>query len=185
MTSHTTHGAPIARHLPRRPTGGEKDQMDMAFWAALDRAAPLPLTAASKPRRRTVEIARAIFTLGWIAGARNGSTGAALENVPLPTQVVGDAFAALDNALPDEQESTPRLLQQVSYHGSIESKHGRYWVTEIQQEAPSTGGETSAHYTLSVWTGHRFQIVVSNVNPKSVTGLPVFFQRVYGTRTPR
>ncbi|WP_189192649.1 hypothetical protein [Streptomyces albiflavescens] len=120
------------------------------------------------------DLARPVFEVGWICGVRTGHTGPALADVPLPPYVLGTALSSLASAVGGEAPG-PELLQLVSYHGSVEGAHGRYWVTRIHREADAHGQELVT-YRLSTYTQGRLRDALHGVHAESVTALPQHFQ---------
>lgn len=146
----------------------EREQMEAAFQAALGQLNP-----SAQFSRTARELARPVFDVGWIAGVRTGHTGSALADVPLPPHMFGVALAGLESSL--SEEDSPRIGQLVSYHGSPESYHGRYWVTRIDRELSSEGKE-SVLYRLSTYVRGRFRHELHWVHAKSITALAPQFQ---------
>ncbi|MEU4507352.1 hypothetical protein [Streptomyces sp. NPDC024089] len=145
----------------------EREQMEAAFRSALKQLAP-----NAKFSRTVRELARPLFDVGWIAGVRTGHTGPALADVPFPPHKFGVALAGLADAVTEEPSA--RLGQLVSYHGSQEGCHGRYWVTRIDRELNGQGKET-ALYRLSTYARGRFRHELHWVRAESITALPQQF----------
>ncbi|MFF8717526.1 hypothetical protein ACF07T_39940 [Streptomyces sp. NPDC015184] len=150
------------------PSEAEREQMEAAFRAALER-----LGSGNGFSHTVRELARPLFNVGWVAGVRTGHTGLALADVPLPPHVLGLALAGLADLV--LTEPGPRMGQLVSYHGSQESFHGRYWVTRIDRELSAQGKETVL-YRLSTYARGRFRHELHWVHPESLTALPQHFQ---------
>lgn len=149
-------------------TEGEREQMEAAFRAALEQ---LPANTGFANTVR--ELARPLFESGWISGVRTGHTGPALADVPLPPYTFGTALANLSAAL--HADSGPSIGQLVSYHGSQECCHGRYWVTRIERELDRRGRE-SVLYRLSEYRNGAFVTALTGVHAESVTALPQHWQ---------
>ncbi|MFI9040944.1 hypothetical protein [Streptomyces sp. NPDC053726] len=145
----------------------EREQMEAAFRSALDQLAP-----SVKFSRTVRELARPLFDVGWIAGVRTGHTGPALADVPFPPHKFGVALASLADSVTEEPSA--RLGQLVSYHGSQEGCHGRYWVTRIDRELNAQGKETVL-YRLSTYARGRFRHELHWVHAESITALPQQF----------
>ncbi|MEU4884536.1 hypothetical protein AB0G19_29355 [Streptomyces althioticus] len=158
---------PVHRAVPA--TEAEREQMEAAFRAALEQ---LPENTGSPHDVR--ELARPLFEVGWISGVRTGHTGPALTDVPLPPHTFGTALANLSAAL--HADSGPSIGQLVSYHGSQECCHGRYWVTRIERELDRRGGESTL-YRLSEYRNGAFVTALTRVHTWSVTALPQHWQR--------
>ncbi|MFJ1839957.1 hypothetical protein ACIOJ9_39660 [Streptomyces sp. NPDC088175] len=151
----------------------EREQMEAAFRSALEQLVP-----NAKFSRTVRELARPLFDVGWIAGVRTGHTGPALADVPYPPHKLGGALASLADSVTEEPGT--RLGQLVSYHGSQESCHGRYWVTRIDRELNAQGRET-ALYRLSTYVRGRFRHKLHWVHATSITALP---QQFHAGRQP-
>ncbi|WP_369228753.1 hypothetical protein AB5J56_00010 [Streptomyces sp. R21] len=158
---------PAHRAIPA--TEGEREQMEAAFQAALDL---LPENAEFPYDVR--ELARPLFEAGWISGVRTGHTGPALTDVPLPPHTFGTALSNLSAAM--HADSGASIGQLVSYHGSQERAHGRYWVTRIERELDLRGRE-SVLYRLSEYRNGAFITALTGVHTWSVTALPQHWQR--------
>ncbi|MGW2863407.1 hypothetical protein [Streptomyces sp. NPDC001205] len=153
----------------------EEEQSEAAFAQAL-RDSALP---GGEPYSLPYELdsaMRSLFRVGWVYGVRSGHTGPALANVPLPASSLRERLGSVVAAALCTALGRPRLMQKVSYHGSLREYHGRYWVTRIDEKVTLLG-DVSFKYELSEWTGARFRCVVSNVNAHSVSGLPEYFDR--------
>ncbi|MGW1107937.1 hypothetical protein [Streptomyces sp. NPDC002540] len=163
----------MTRFEPARPavpaSEAEREQMEAAFQAAMDQL--YPDAGVSHTVR---DLARPLFEVGWIAGVRTGHTGPALADVPLPPHMFGVALASLSDSL--AEEPGPRIGQLVSYHGSKEACHGRYWVTRIDRELNAQGRE-SVLYRLSTYTRGHLRDALHWVHARSITALPQHFQR--------
>lgn len=157
---------PARRAVPA--TEGEREQMEAAFRAALEQ---LPANTGFPHSVR--ELARPLFEVGWIAGVRTGHTGPALAEVPLPSHTFGTALSNLSAAM--DAETGPGMGQLVSYHGSQERAHGRYWVTRIDRELDYRGRE-SVRYRLSEYRNGAFVTALTGVHGWSVTALPQHWQ---------
>ncbi|MGW3099837.1 hypothetical protein ACWDCC_41070 [Streptomyces sp. NPDC001102] len=157
---------------PARPavpaSEGEREQMEAAFRVALEQ---LPANTGFPHSVR--ELARPLFEVGWIAGVRTGYTGAALADVPLPPHTFGTALSNLSAAM--DAETGPGMGQLVSYHGSQERAHGRYWVTRIDRQLDYQGRE-SVRYRLIEYRNGAFVTALSGVHAWSVTALPQHWQ---------
>ncbi|WP_143076614.1 hypothetical protein [Streptomyces sp. MUSC 14] len=147
----------------------EREQMEAAFRAALER---LPQNTGFPHAVR--ELARPLFEVGWISGVRTGHTGPALADVPLPPHTFNSALSKLCAVM--DAEAGPSVGQLVSYHGSQERAHGRYWVTRIERELDRRGRE-SVYYRLSDYRDGVFVTALSGVHAWSVTALPQHWQR--------
>lgn len=158
---------PARRAVPA--TEGEREQMEAAFRAALEQ---LPPNTGFPHSVR--ELARPLFEVGWISGVRTGNTGPALADVPLPPHTFATALSNLSAAM--DAEMGPSVGQLVSYHGSHERAHGRYWVTGIACELDSRGRE-SVLYRLSEYRNGAFVTALTRVHTWSVTALPQHWQR--------
>ncbi|MGW1193666.1 hypothetical protein [Streptomyces sp. NPDC002559] len=150
------------------PSEAEREQMEAAFRVALKR-----LGSGNVFSRTVRDLARPLFDVGWVAGVRTGHTGPALADVPLPPHVLGLALAGLADLV--VKEPGPKMGQLVSYHGSQEDFHGRYWVTRIDRELSALGDEVVL-YRLSTYARGRFRHALHWVHPESLTALPQHFQ---------
>lgn len=148
---------------------GEREQMEAAFRAALKQ---LPPNTGFPHDVR--ELARPLFEVGWISGVRTGHTGPALADVPLPPHTFGTALSNLSDAV--NADSGPSIGQLVSYHGSQQRCHGRYWVTRIERELDRRGRE-SVLFRLSEYKHGAFVTALTGVHTWSVTALPQHWQR--------
>lgn len=157
---------PVRRAVPA--SEGEREQMEAAFRAALEQ---LPVNTGITYVVR--QLARALFEVGWVWGVRTGHTGPALADVPLPPHVFGTALSNVAVAL--EDESGPCIGQLVSYHGSQDCCHGRYWVTEVDRQLDAQGRE-SVRFRLGDYTRGELRTALSGVHAESVTALPQHFQ---------
>lgn len=153
---------PAHRAVPA--SASEREQMEAAFRAALEQ---LPANTGFPHAVR--ELARALFEVGWICGVRTGHTGQALADAPLPSYTVSTALCNLARAV--DEGSGPSLGQLVSYHGSQERAHGRYWVTRIDHHLDG-GGRESVLYRLSEYRNSAFVTALTGVHSWSVTALP-------------
>ncbi|MEV5850373.1 hypothetical protein AB0M32_51310 [Streptomyces sp. NPDC051985] len=162
-----TNIEPAHRAVPA--TEGEREQMRAAFLAALEQ---LPANTGFPHDVR--EAARSLFDVGWISGVRTGHTGPALADVPLPPHTFATALAGLSAAM--HTDSRPSIGQLVSYHGSQERHHGRYWVTRVERELDRRGRESTL-YRLSEYTDGAFVTALSGVHEWSVTALSQHWQR--------
>lgn len=157
---------PARRAVPA--SEGEHEQMEAAFRAALNQ---LPSNPGFPHSVR--ELARLLFEVGWISGVRTGHTGPALADVPLPPNTFRTALANLSATV--NANSGPGIGQLVSYHGSQECCHGRYWVTRIERELDVRGRE-SVLYRLSEYRNDVFVTALTGVHAESVTALPQYWQ---------
>lgn len=157
---------PERRAIPA--SEGEREQMEAAFQAALKQ---LPANTGITYVVR--QLARALFEVGWVSGVRTGHTGPALADVPLPPHTFGTALSNLAAALNDE--SGPCIGQLVSYHGSQECCHGRYWVTQVDHQL-DVQGRKSVRYRLSDYTRGKLRTALTGVHAESITALPQHFQ---------
>ncbi|WP_145883723.1 hypothetical protein [Streptomyces sp. BK340] len=148
---------------------GEREQMEAAFRAALEQ-----LPENTRFPHAVRELARPLFEAGWISGVRTGHTGPALADVPLPPHTFGTALSNLTTAM--SAVSGPSIGQLVSYHGSQQVYHGRYWVTRIERELDRRGRE-SVTYRLSEYRDGAFVTVLTGVHTWSVAALPSHWQR--------
>ncbi|MGV9351223.1 hypothetical protein ACWDSD_42245 [Streptomyces spiralis] len=158
---------PAHRAVPA--SEGEREQMEAAFRAALEQ---LPENTGFPHDAR--ELARPLFEVGWISGVRTGHTGPALADVPLPPHTFGTALSNLTAAL--RADSGPSIGQLVSYHGSQECCHGRYWVTRIERVLDRRGRE-SVLYRLSEYRNGAFVAALTGVHAWSITALPQHWQQ--------
>ncbi|MFF7534572.1 hypothetical protein ACFZB2_36545 [Streptomyces bobili] len=149
-------------------TEGEREQMEAAFRAALEQLAEN--TGFPHDVR---ELARPLFEAGWISGVRTGHTGPALADVPMPPHTFRTALSNLAAAM--DAESGPSLGQLVSYHGSQDCAHGRYWVTRIDR-ALNRRGREFVLYRLSEYRNGEFVTALTGVHTTSVTALPQHWQ---------
>ncbi|MFD7284020.1 hypothetical protein ACFV80_45360 [Streptomyces sp. NPDC059862] len=147
---------------------GEREQVEAAFRAALKQ---LPENTGFPHSVR--ELARPLFEVGWISGVRTGHTGPALADVPLPPHTFGTALSNLSAAM--DAETGPSIGQLVSYHGSQERAHGRYWVTRIDRQLDHRGRE-AVRYRLSDYRNGLLCTALTGVHTESVTALPQHFQ---------
>jgi hypothetical protein len=155
-------------HRAVQATQDEREQMEAAFRAALGQ---LPANTGFPYSLR--EVAQPLFEVGWISGVRTGHTGPALADVPLPPHTFGTALSNLSAAM--QAGSGPSVGQLVSYHGSQECRHGRYWVTRIERELDRRGRE-SVLYRLSEYRNGVFVTALTGVHTWSVTALPQHWQ---------
>ncbi|MER5402621.1 hypothetical protein [Streptomyces sp. NPDC002599] len=158
---------PARRAVPA--SEGEREQMEIAFRAALEQ---LPENTGFPYEVR--ELARPVFEVGWISGVRTGHTGLALAGVPLPPHTFDTALSSLSAAV--NADSGPSVGQLVSYHGSQQGCHGRYWVTRIEWELDRRGRESTL-YCLSEYRSGRFVTALTGVHAWSLTALPQHWQR--------
>ncbi|MEU9919493.1 hypothetical protein [Streptomyces sp. NPDC051001] len=147
----------------------EREQMETAFRAVLEQ-----LEEGAGFPYGVRKVARSLFEVGWIAGVRSGHTGMALADVPLPPHTFRTALSRLAAAM--NAEDGPGLGQLVSYHGSQERAHGRYWVTRVDRQLGLHGRE-SVLYRLSEYRDGEFVTALSGVHGWSVTALPQHWQR--------
>ncbi|WP_406436443.1 hypothetical protein OHB14_62385 [Streptomyces sp. NBC_01613] len=153
---------PAHRAVPA--SAGEREQMEAAFRASLEQ---LPANTGFPHSVR--DLARPLFEVGWITGVRTGHTGPALADVPLPPHTFGTALSNLSAAI--DAETGPSMGQLVSYHGSQERAHGRYWVTRIDRQLDYWGRE-SVLFRLSEYRNGTFTTALTGVHAWSVTALP-------------
>ncbi|MFI1401161.1 hypothetical protein [Streptomyces sp. NPDC020681] len=157
------------------PSDGESEQAEHAFNDAIGSPAPHMGARRYHAPIRALNAARPLFELGWLTAVRNGHTGPALAGVALPGAMAEEAFGGLARAMAPRDVAAGLLLEQrVSYHGSLTSRHGRYWVTAIAETVERDGTGQDCRYELSVWTGSRYRVVVTNVRGQSITPLPHF-----------
>ncbi|NEB75665.1 hypothetical protein G3I40_10555 [Streptomyces sp. SID14478] len=138
------------------PSDSEEEQVQEAFeeaWRAV-------LCAGGSMSARTLAAARPVFEAGWIAGARSGSTGMALQDVPLPLGQLELAFMAVERPL--------RVFDHVRYHGSCPDAHGPYVVCGIVQEPTDAGGVRTV-YELGRFEGGALVVKLHNVRAESIT----------------
>ncbi|WP_409240508.1 hypothetical protein [Streptomyces sp. PA5.6] len=127
-----------------------------------------------------LEMVRALFELGWVAGVRTGHTGPALADVPVDRQTVDRAFRQLRlseqevrtvSRTLDPHDYGPILWQKVRYHGSLTSRHGTYWVQAIHANAETFGEVPTLRYDLCVMDGEWPVKRVTNARLSSLTQL--------------
>ncbi|MFI6056322.1 hypothetical protein ACIBCO_40470 [Streptomyces violascens] len=160
----------------RQDLSEHEDEQSEAAFAAVLRDAVLPDGTPYYLPEELHSAARSLFRVGWVYGVRSGHTGPALANVRLPVSAVRDRLGEVVAAALGTGLGRSRVLQKVSYHGSLREHHGRYWVTGIEERVTPFGCVV-LKYELSTWTGAGFRCVVSNVNARSVSGLPEYFDR--------
>ncbi|MFI7012625.1 hypothetical protein [Streptomyces sp. NPDC050145] len=124
-----------------------------------------------------LEPVRPFFELGWALGVRLGYTGRALSGVPVDADTVRRAFAQLRNAWLDQGEVEPVLWQRVRYHGSVERKHGLWWVYGVRQVCHRADEPAEVRYDLCEVYGNTIVTQVTNVRRESVTPLPEYRAR--------
>ncbi|SEB31855.1 hypothetical protein [Streptomyces melanosporofaciens] len=125
-------------------------------------------------RWRVRELTRTAFIFGWAACARSGIGSPALADVPIPPESVLSFFTELKIEL--GTRPTPRLGQEVRYHGSVDRFQGAYfWIMGITETADSEG-QAQALYVLGRWTGRGYRRVLSDVHRSSITPLDNFHE---------
>ncbi|WP_338704387.1 hypothetical protein V2W30_41425 (plasmid) [Streptomyces sp. Q6] len=152
----STHVMPAEVHA-EPPSEGEAEQIQAAFdemWRSVVRAGGVVSA-------RSMAAAAPAFEAGWIAGVRSGSTGLALQGVPLPYGTLEMAFMAVERPL--------MVFDHVRYHGSCEDAHGPYVVCGIVQEPGEEGGVRTA-YELGRYEAGQLVVKLHNVRAQSITG---------------
>ncbi|MFD8339238.1 hypothetical protein ACFV42_42445 [Streptomyces solisilvae] len=123
---------------------------------------------------RIRELARTPFIFGWAACARSGIASPALTDVPISPESVVSFFRKVKIEL--GTRPTPRLGQEVRYHGSVRRFQGAYfWIMGITETADSEA-QAQALYTLGRWTGRGYRRVLSDVHRSSITPLDCFHE---------
>ncbi|MET9881522.1 hypothetical protein ABZZ36_44255 [Actinacidiphila glaucinigra] len=167
--SELTTVHPARRIEADEVTDNEREQAEAGFGRLLaqtEHAAALRGTLPLWARR-----AREVFTLGWALGVRYGHTGPAVSHTPVTDEEAAAALTPMSKRVGDGR--APDLGELVDYHGSLTSRHGRYWVTDIRGTI-SHGGAAYLGYRLSEMRDGRYVTIVSNVRRVSITPLGVF-----------
>lgn len=154
---------------PQGVTEHEDEQLTDAF-RAVEKTFAAPLTVKARA------IARRLFAVGWVMGVRSGQTGPALADVPLPAEDIKrplSALVSLVRAARHGNPDQPQLGQRVEYHGTLPERHGRYWVTGIEQTL-STRGTPRTYYRLSKLVDGRYVHVLFDARDQSITPLPEY-----------
>ncbi|MGW4951454.1 hypothetical protein [Streptomyces parvulus] len=119
-----------------------------------------------------LDAARPFFELGWAMGVRNGHTGPALAGVPIDQDTVDRAFVALlSERVARGLRPGPALWQRVDYHGSLVTRHGRYWVGAIHTHGDPVSMLPTLRYDLYARRAGTLVEVVANVRRSSITPL--------------
>ncbi len=168
-TRHTAETTPTTPD-PEPLTNFELRQAREA-WRRLVSTATRP---AMGVRWKVRDVVRTAFELGWAACARSGVGSPALTDVPIPPEAVASFFKELKIEM--GTRPTPRLGQEVRYHGSFDRYYGAYfWIMGITETADSQG-QAQALYVLGRWTGRGYRRVLSDVHRSSVTPLDNFHE---------
>ncbi|MDQ0994821.1 hypothetical protein [Streptomyces sp. V3I7] len=128
-----------------------------------------------------LNMARPFFELGWAMGVRTGSTPPAVADVPVDHRTVNRAFRRLHDGVAAlrrrQEEPEPVMWQRVRYHGSLTSRHGRYWVHGIRAHSDVVGGPAEIRYDLCEVRGTDVVSKVWNCRRESLTPLPEYRTR--------